>query len=291
MGAAVSTSVAQDNIKVINKVIADFVSINQTSSSLSSVNSQTLNVENVKAYGCTLNIEQTQDIKVKIIQQFTTTSASQLAAALTSNINASIDAAASSKTGAIPLAVSAATTITNSKKDIETVIKNTTKVENLNSLVVSVNNTQNSNIKGIVIDTCGMSLYPGGPPETVVSTCVKNVSTPCKFSQNMLVDVFSQQLTNSIVSQLSNVSSVQTLVSNVSAKSNAFAGGLLDIFSNPWAVTASIGCFSMVCIIFIALAVFGTSDNAMAMVNPEAAAAKAAKNNTLKELAAALAKK
>jgi len=275
MGAAVSTSIAQENIKVINQVISDFVSVNQTSSSLSSTNSQDLAIKNVKAYGCTLNIEQTQNVKVKIIQQFTTTSANELAAALTSNINASIDAAAASTTGAVPLAVSASQSITDSKKDIETIVKNSTSVENLNTLVTIVNNTQKSNIEGLVIDTCGMSLFPGGPPAAVIAECTKNISQPCKITQDMLVDVFSQQLTNSIVNQMSNVSSVQTLVSNVSASSSATAKGLLDIFSSPWAVVGSIACLCIICILAVVLMAAGSSGGAGG-ANPRAAAMEAA---------------
>jgi hypothetical protein len=260
MGIASSTQNIEQTVKQVNEDILKFMITNTTNSSVKTQTSQDLSVENVKAYGCQFSVNQYADIKVISLQEFSPTSASQLEKQIHSVLENTINAATASKTSTFSLIPSMSTSSYKQKAltDLKYITDRTFDVKNLNTMVTDVNNSQTSKNDKLIIDPCGLTLYPNGPPPSVLSYC--DTKLPCSINQTLLTTVFAQQITKSLFTQMSNSVAISNILgsttSTVSATTTDPFTSLIDgIFNGGSPSITGIICMILCCVCCVVLLV------------------------------------
>ena len=254
MGAAESKNNITELQSQVNQNITTFMSKNQSETSTTTTTTQDLKLKNVKAYGCQFNAQQHIDQKIQALQLFSPTNASLLEQTVNSTLANGINAASGSTTSTFSLVPSFSSSENNltAISDIKNITKNTFKVENLNKMITTINTKQTSKQSELVIDPCGFTLYPNGPPPSVLASC--NTALPCNISQTILSDVLAQQITNSIFTQMSNSQAISSIVGSISATSEAkTVDPLSAIFTSSDPVTRILGilCSSICCLVIL----------------------------------------
>jgi hypothetical protein len=265
---------------LMNKVIVDVINKNQSSSSQSGSSIQTLIIENAK-FDCDLSVTQSGSIQVKTLQNITSDTSSSLITSIMDTLQSQNKDKFDETTGwgAIPENKSI---IDNVKNSITTDLKTQLTTENLNKIVQNINSIQNLSVSNIVVDPCGYELLP--KVSDAVGTAITKSCTPkppCTIDQNLSVSLFAQQVTETVMSVISNNKSASDLLEKFDKDTTVTSTGIFqDIFNG---ISSIFGKFTWIVIvlilaipiIIIALAYFASSDGGKKLINTGGNVAKA----------------
>ena len=200
MGSAQSTVIVKQVNDTVNESTFKFLSKRTSSVENKVTNVQKMNVSNIKAYGCTLNITQTGELTAVAIQQLSDSEMVQLQ----QEIQTALEAKANTTTSAETQFAGTGSANSYNRQDILNRVKNITKnevtIDKVNKIINEMNSLQELDASNVMIDPCGYSLYVDtlkiAPPEYVVKEC--DSKQPCEISQDMALKSVAQQITNSV---------------------------------------------------------------------------------------------
>ena len=214
-------SKAQIDQTSLNKTVSNTMMKTQTSQTASANSVQVMKLRDLKYKNCSLNISQTADISVTVIQQFSSEAASQL----TSDVKQEIANQLKNKMAPHAEAFSppmVTNTVSNLKSRVENIIENNLTVENLNQQVLTVNNYQEEEIKNITFDACpGYSeniKYAIATGDASIVDAVRKMcdtSKDCTISQNAKLTVLAQQVTDTLIKSITEDTKVQELTAEL----------------------------------------------------------------------------
>ena len=229
MGGTQSVSSVTIDTTQLNSTVFEFVKKMSTKSSAAVVSSQSINANNIRAYGCQLNLENKADISIVQIQQFTEESSTQLQQSITTQLENQADTS-SSASSELGSQGADSTAITNTKTLISNSVKQAITVDTLNEMVTKINATQTSNVSDIVFDPCGFTMFTQvgqTVPEWVYDKC--DVKLPCNIDNNVSIHAMTTQIVNSVTSALMDNTALSDVVNKSSASSTAKSSGLASL--------------------------------------------------------------
>jgi hypothetical protein len=178
-----------------------------------------MNVSNIKAYGCTLNIQQSGSITAVTIQELKDEDVVQLQ----QEVQTALEAKANTSSTAETQFASTGSADSYNSQDITNRVINITNREitkdTVNKIINDMNSKQQLDVSNVLIDPCGLSLYVDvlkrDPPEYYLKYC--DMKKTCNISQDMAIKSVAQQITNSVTAAVMS----DTFLSSLSAKSEA----------------------------------------------------------------------
>ena len=256
MGASSSKTVVET--KVVNEITKEALS-----KQVSSMAQQTVAVQNMNLSGIDAKcaFEATQNFKgdMKAVQQMSQEDAANMMNEIVDNIADVVKQESSRKTGFLGIS-GFDSKMSETKKSI----KNKTKVklssEQINKISQQMKPTQNMNMKDISIDPCGLNVYKElgvPPPVDLVASCV---AQPCKFDQNMSIELTAQQIGKKLTEIIANDKSARDLRTEIMQKTTQESKGLDDLAKaiNPFAQMGQIGgILSAICCLLCCVLIIG----------------------------------
>jgi hypothetical protein len=219
MGNSSSTVVVKQINETVNESTFKFLTKRTNTVENKVTNIQNMNVSNIKAYGCTLNITQSGSITAVTIQELKDEDVIQLQQEIQAALEAKANTASNSET---QFGATGSSQSYNSQ-DITQRVINITKREitkdTTNKIINDMNSKQQLDVSNVMIDPCGLSLYTEvlkrDPPEYYLKYC--DMKKSCNISQDMAIKSVAQQITNSVTAAVLS----DTFLSSLSAKSEA----------------------------------------------------------------------
>lgn len=221
MGA--NNSKARIDQVAVNKTVMSTIVKNQNEQSVNANVSQKMNIEGVEFKNCTLEIEQTADVSVESVMQFSQSMTSELLSKLKQEVDNQLTNKMKPETELL-----APPQVTNTKSDIRSrvynILENTINVENINKNIIAVNGLQEEFISKLKVDKCPgyqdtlavLALNPNLKP-SVISEFVKSCDKTqvCKIGQKIKLDIAASQITDSIIKSISQDEKVQQLATKL----------------------------------------------------------------------------
>lgn len=219
MGNSSSTVVVNQINETVNESTFKFLTKRTNTVENKVTNIQNMNVSNIKAYGCTLNITQSGSITAVTIQELKDEDVVQLQ----QEIQAALEAKANTSSTAETQFAATGSSQSYNSQDITNRVINITKREitkdTTNKIINDMNSKQQLDVSNVMIDPCGLSLYTEvlkrDPPEYYLKYC--DMKKSCNISQDMAIKSVAQQITNSVTAAVLS----DTFLSSLSAKSEA----------------------------------------------------------------------
>lgn len=219
MGNSSSTVVVNQINETVNESTFKFLTKRTNTVENKVTNIQNMNVSNIKAYGCTLNITQSGSITAVTIQELKDEDVIQLQ----QEIQAALEAKANTSSTAETQFAATGSSQSYNSQDITNRVINITKREitkdTTNKIINDMNSKQQLDVSNVMIDPCGLSLYTEvlkrDPPEYYLKYC--DMKKSCNISQDMAIKSVAQQITNSVTAAVLS----DTFLSSLSAKSEA----------------------------------------------------------------------
>jgi hypothetical protein len=182
-----------------------------------------MNVSNIKAYGCTLNITQSGSITAIAIQQVKDEDIVQLQ----QEIQTALDAKANTASTSEQQFGAPGSSESYSSQDIRNMVMNITRREitkdTLNEVINNMNSQQQLDVSNVMIDPCGLSLYVDilkrDPPEYYLKYC--DMKKSCEISQDMAIKAVAQQVANSVTAAILDDTVLSSLTATSTATSSA----------------------------------------------------------------------
>ncbi len=239
MGASSSKTVVET--KVVNEITKEALSKQVSSMAQQVVAVQNMNLSGIDAK-CAFEATQNFKGEMKAVQQMSQEDAANMMNTIVDKIGEQVKQESSRKTGF--LGISGFDSKMNETKKS---IKNKTKVklssEQINKISQQMKPTQNMNMKDISIDPCGLNVYKElgvPPPADLVASCV---AQPCKFDQNMSVELTAQQIGKKLTEIIANDKNAIDLRTEIEQKTTQESKGLDDLAKaiNPFAQMGQMG--------------------------------------------------
>ena len=258
MGASSSKTVVET--KVVNEITKEALSKQVSSMAQQVVAVQNMNLSGIDAK-CAF--EATQNFKgdMKAVQQMSQEDAANMMNEIVDNIADVVKQESSRKTGFLGIS-GFDSKMSETKKSI----KNKTKVKlssvQINKISQQMKPTQNMNMKDISIDPCGLNVYKElgvPPPADLVASCV---AQPCKFDQNMSIELTAQQIGKKLTEIIANDKSARDLRTEIMQKTTQESKGLDDLAKaiNPFAQMGKLGgIISAICCVLCCVLIVGAS--------------------------------
>lgn len=256
MGASSSKTVVET--KVVNEITKEALSKQVSSMAQQVVAVQNMNLSGIDAK-CAF--EATQNFKgdMKAVQQMSQEDAANMMNEIVDSIADVVKQESSRKTGFLGIS-GFDSKMSETKKSI----KNKTKVKlssvQINKISQMMKPTQNMNMKDISIDPCGLNVYKElgvPPPVDLVASCV---AQPCKFDQNMSIELTAQQIGKKLTEIIANDKSARDLRTEIMQKTTQESKGLDDLAKaiNPFAQMGQIGgIVSAICCVLCCVLIVG----------------------------------
>ena len=221
MGA--SNSKARIDQVSVNKTVMSTVVKNQNEQSVNANVSQKMSIDGVDFKNCTVEIEQTADVSVESVQQFSQAMTSELLSKLKQEVDNQLTNKMKPETEIL-----APPTLTATKSDIRSrvynILENTVTVDNINKNILSVNGLQEQDINKLKVDKCpghtdlmiavaASGKYNENQIKAFNAGCDRN--TICKIGQKIKLDIVASQITDSIVKSISEDEKVQQLATKL----------------------------------------------------------------------------
>ena len=255
MGASSSKTVVET--KVVNEITKEALSKQVSSMAQQVVAVQNMNLSGIDAK-CAF--EATQNFKgdMKAVQQMSQEDAANMMNEIVDRIGDQVKQESSRKTGFLGIS-GFDSKMSETKKSI----KNKTKVKlssvQINKISQQMKPTQNMNMKDISIDPCGLNVYKElgvPPPADLVASCV---AQPCKFDQNMSIELTAQQIGKKLTEIIANDKNAIDLRTEIVQKTKQESKGLDDLAKaiNPFAAMGEMGgilsaiCCLLCCVLII----------------------------------------
>jgi hypothetical protein len=242
MGASSSTAILSQVNETINETTFDFMSSKSTSTKGTSVSTQNMDVSNVKAVGCVLDISQSTTIEQRVIQQVT----QEDIADLTTRLEVSIDNAANTSADSSTSFGATGSTDSYTSQDIKNLVKNVIKKSvtsiSVNEIINNVYNTQTQQISNVLIDPCYFSLYDKlliPIPSEILKEC--DTTKVCKITQDATIKTISTQIANMVTTAIQNDEVLGSLIQKTSADASAKSKGPIESLGD--ALSGVIGSF------------------------------------------------
>lgn len=260
--------------ELLNKTVLTFAQKNLKTSTSSAVVVQKLNLSDVEAY-CEFGAVQTVDIKFNLVMTCTTQMASNLVTDVIASVDNAMENNSADENGFLS---------TSDGKDLRANITNRLEKllevdmvqSSIQSILNNINSLQEQNHEKIFIDPCGKSLIRDPNLSDSVKKAIIAACTPtpkCTFSQEVLIEITSQQISAMIMSMVLNDSQLIDIINKGKQQSKDkntgplqdFFKGLTDIFGKwTWMVIAIV---ALCPIILIALAYFASSPGGQKIIN------------------------
>ncbi len=227
MGGGSSKSALNIDTQTLNQTTKNFITTNSQTTNLSAALFQAAEFNNLQALSCMLNISQTGNVAMKAISNFDTNNTVDLKETLNTEIDSQVDKQAdqSSGWGSIPSDKQSSDMVTV-KTNIKNILDEKITSENLNQMIQNVSTMQSIKTNQIKFDPCGYSLYPNGPPEFAVNAC--QPIPECNVGQDMVIDLFSEQISSSIAKAISENEAISQVVQDIAMVTDQSGQGLGD---------------------------------------------------------------
>ena len=221
MGA--SNSKARIDQVAVNKTVMSTVLKNQNEQSVNANVSQKMTIDGVDFKNCTVEIEQTADVSVESVMQFSQSMTTELLSKLKQEVDNQLTNKMKPETELL-----APPQVTNTKSDIRSrvynILENTVNVENINKNIVAVNGLQEQDISKLKVDKCpghndlmiavaASGKYNENQIKAFNEGCDRN--TICKIGQKIKLDIVASQITDSIVKSITQDEKVQQLATKL----------------------------------------------------------------------------
>jgi hypothetical protein len=256
MGASSSKTVVET--KVVNEITKEALSKQVSSMAQQVVAVQNMNLSGIDAK-CAFEATQNFKGEMKAVQQMSQEDAANMMNTIVDRIGEQVKQESSRKTGFLGISG-----FDSKMSDTKKSIKNKTKVklssEQINAISQQMKPTQNMNMKDISIDPCGLNVYKElgvPPPADLVASCV---AQPCKFDQNMSIELTAQQIGKKLTEIIANDKSARDLRTEIMQKTTQESKGLDDLAKaiNPFAQMGQMGgIISAICCVLCCVLVVG----------------------------------
>jgi len=196
-----SSSVYVDQInETVNESTFKFLSKRTSNVENRVTNIQNLNVSNLKAYGCTLNIKQSGNITAVTIQEVKDEDIVQLQQEIQTALEAKANTTSSAETQFGGTGAAHSQNIQSITQRLTNITRREITKDTVNSVISDMNSRQQADVSNVLIDPCGLSLYVDvlkkDPPEYFLKYC--DMKKTCNIDQDMAIRSVAQQITNSV---------------------------------------------------------------------------------------------
>jgi len=214
---------------VLNQAIVNVMVKNNTKTATGATTQMDMNLSNIEALSCVLDVTQTGTMKVTSIQEFTNDTSASLVTSIMNSLEAQLSQQIDEKSGFLstPEGKKQKTDVTT---HVENLLKTNFTTENLNELVSKAKISQTLNEDHIVLDPCGFSVLKG-LSESVQSRIVDDCPVPrqeCKVDQNLALTMVSQQIGANVTKILAEDKDVQDFTDKVDQKQKITSTGLFQ---------------------------------------------------------------
>lgn len=226
------------NQKQLNKSVFEQVNKNSTSTSSDATIQQTMNVDNFVAISCVPTFEQTANVSLKKVQQFTDTSTTKLVDAMAGSIKQDLKDDLKQKSG-FGAGLFGADQETKSTTEIDTEIENTLKQtltnESLNEIVNNVQVEQTMNVNNTYLNPCGYPVNPNNPKvadwtgysQSARIEAIKACGPPpCPVKQDANIAIVTQQVIDKALTAIAENTKIADSVTKMETKISQAQEGL-----------------------------------------------------------------
>jgi hypothetical protein len=257
MGNSSSTSIIKQVNETINETTFDFISSKTTSTKGTSVSTQSMDVSNVKAVGCVLEVSQSATIEQTVIQEVT----QEDIADLTTRLEVSIDNTANTSADSSTSWGAMGSSDSFNKQEVTNLVKNVIKKSvtsiSVNEIINNVYNTQTQQISNVLIDPCYFSLYDKlliPIPSEILKEC--DTTKVCKITQDATIKTISTQIANMVTTAIQNDEVLGSLISKSTASASSKNMGVLESLGKAFSdMIKSFGSGGGIVILIIIVAV------------------------------------
>jgi len=217
----------------INTAVLNVLNENQMNAKQAVSTLQAISFKNVN-FLCAADIQQTSTQTVQLQQSMNSNLSSNLVNAAMTNIGAQLDASVAAANSFLSSPIDTSVT-TNVKNSIQNSLNTNITQSTLTAMAQKIDAQQMMSFENTTFDPCGIMIpSPNLLLQQVSADCYAKSpgGPPCKFGQSLSVTLMASQVTNAIVTAVTNNSDYSNLISNVTASSNTHSSGPIEDVGN-----------------------------------------------------------
>lgn len=229
MGNSSSTAIIKQLNETINETTFDFLSEKVTTTDSQTVSTQSMEVDNVKSFGCTMNIKQSTVIDQVVIQEVTQEDIADLTTRLEVNIDNQANTSADSSTSWGAMGSSKSLNVQEVTNLVKNTIKKTVTSTTVNEIINSIYNSQTQKISNVFVDPCYFSIYEKlliPVPLEILKEC--DTSKPCEITQEATIKTIATQIANMATTAIQNDEVLGSLIQKSTASASATNKGPIE---------------------------------------------------------------
>jgi hypothetical protein len=236
MGPTLSKSEIETISNTVNKTTIEILNKNENDARQTATTTQTMTLDGINLSGCELEVSQLSSATLSTMQSITASTSADLIAKITSALQASAtsEVKAKSETGSQPANAEA---VTRAITSVENEMKANLTMDNINTMIQTVNQNQTLDVKDLTYDLCKseqkMKFLKSVDPQTAkeildgIKECEnKNPLPKCNLSQITTANLVAEQITTSVMDIIANNEAVSSAVTNFKSKTDAEGAGI-----------------------------------------------------------------